>query len=218
MFTLLILDDDKNILDSLSKEISSLYPNINIITFSDFETFSENYSVLDYQFVLSDVFFGDVNGIKAHKIISKNGKTPVAYMSGNDPTTFDVYDAPHVYFLPKPIQIEKLNNALNKLFNAENFLRVKSFSSEHIVNFDDIYYLGSDRRIVHIVCKDNIYNVYAKLDSYVSLLDRGFIRISKSYIVNKKHIKGKEKDQVFLNNGETLPISRSYQKEVDDNL
>ena len=218
MARLLILDDDKEILENLVKEISQLYPHISIITYADYDRFLEKQDIIDYQYVLSDVFFGEVNAIEVHNKISKNGKIPVVYMSGNDSSTFDVYDAPHVYFLSKPIDHDKLKKALEKLFNIQNFIKIKAFSSEHVIPFSDILYLESDKRIVNIITKNNLHSTYAKLDDYAYLSDMGFLRIGKSYIVNKQYLKDKYRDYVVLVNGEKLPISRSYQKELQDVL
>jgi len=218
MATLLILDDDREILESLVKTISSLYPHMNIITHSDYQRFLDKSEFEEYEYVLSDVFFGNVNAIEVHDKISKKGKIPVVYMSGNDTSTFDVYDAPHVYFLSKPIDEEKLKKALEKLFNIQSFLKIKSFSSEHVIALSDILYLASDKRIVNIIAKKNLYSIYAKLDEYAYLCDMGFVRIGKSYIVNRQYITDKNRDHVILRNGEKLPISRSYQKELQDVL
>ncbi|WP_373598999.1 LytR/AlgR family response regulator transcription factor [Paraclostridium bifermentans] len=43
-----------------------------------------------------------------------------------------------------------------------------------------------------------------------------FVRCHRSYIVNVKHIKTITKNNVFLENGVKVPISRGKYKEIND--
>ena len=213
---LLVIDDDETILNNLVSEIKELYPDLYVIAYSDYDKLMENLEYIDYQYVLSDIFIGKTNGLEVHNTISKDGKIPVVYMSGADPSTYDVYDAPHVYFLPKPIEEEKLKKALDKMINYDQMLKIKTSGKESFVNLNTIVYLESDKRIVHIVTTTKIYNTYAKLDEYDYLKLKGFVRIGKSTIVNKSFIQGKKRDSVILINGEEKTITRRYQKNIDD--
>ena len=213
---LLVIDDDVEILNSVVQDIKNIYPTLNVVAYSDYEKLMRNLSMIDYQYVLSDVFIGKTNGIEVHNQISKNGKIPVAYMSGADPSEFDVYDAPHVYFLKKPIDKDKLKKALDKMINYDQTLKVKAAGRESFVNLSEIIYLESDKRLVHIVTENKIYNTYAKLDEFDFLSQKGFVRIGKSTIVNKAFIKEKTRETVILTNGEEKLISRRYQKDIDD--
>ena len=211
MVNLLVIDDDKEILEGLVKKIKELFPNINVIPYASIEKLQRNADMVSYQYVLSDIFIGKQSGIDAYNIISRNGKIPVVYMSGADQNEFDVYDAPHVYFLQKPIDDAKLQKALDKLFNSKQMLTIKTSGRESYVDVAKIMYLESDKRIVHIITIDNMYNTYAKLDDYDYLTSSGFLRISKSCIVNKAFIEEKTREKIKLNNGEEMAISRHYQ-------
>lgn len=213
---LLVIDDDEQVLNSVVAEIKNIYPTLTIVAYSDYEKLIKNLSMIDYQYVLSDVFIGKTNGIEVHNQLSKGGKVPIVYMSGADPSEFDVYDAPHVYFLPKPIEKEKLKKALDKMLNYDQILKVKSAGRENYVNLHDIIYLESDKRLVHIVTTNRIYSTYAKLDEFDFLNQKGFVRIGKSTIINKAYIKEKARESVILTNGEEKLISRRYQKGLDD--
>ena len=213
---LLVIDDDEQILNGVKEEIKELFPTLNVVAYSDYDKLMKNLSMIDYQYVLSDVFIGKTNGIEVHNQLTKNGKVPIVYMSGADPSEFDVYDAPHVYFLPKPIVKEKLKKALDKMLNYDQTLKIKASGREIYVNLNEVIYLESDKRLVYIVAENKIYSTYAKLDEFDFLSQKGFIRIGKSTIVNKAFIKERKRDAVILTNGEEKLISRRYQKDIDD--
>lgn len=213
---LLIIDDDETILQNLVTNVKELYPDLHIVAYNDYNKLMENINCIDYQYVLSDIFIGKVNGLEVHNQISKDGKIPVVYMSGADPSTYDVYDAPHVYFLSKPIEKEKLKKALDKMINYDQMLKIKAAGKESFINLDSILYLESDKRIVHIVTTSKIYSIYAKLDEFEYLKIKGFVRIGKSTIINRKYIQGKTRESIILTNGEAKSITRRYQKDIDD--
>ena len=65
-------------------------------------------------------------------------------------------------------------------------------------------YIESDRRVLHVVTKDNVYSTYGKLDEYQNRVPTYYIRCSKSYLVNKNFIKGHNSQFLILLNGEII--------------
>ena len=62
---------------------------------------------------------------------------------------------------------------------------------------------------------------YNKLDVIEKKLEgekEYFLRIHKSYLVNYHYIAGIGYDRVIMNTGLELPLSRKYQKQVDEML
>lgn len=59
--------------------------------------------------------------------------------------------------------------------------------------------------------------IYSKLSDILELrFSRRFLRIHQSFLVNTQHIAQLRYQEVVLDNGTVLPISRSYQDSVRD--
>ena len=170
-YRLLILDDDQDLIDSLSEMIKRNFDNISIISFNTYEDYVDHYQETYYDCVITDIVFGKVNSIKVYNRISKNGKIPLVYMSGNDTRTFDVYDTPHEYFLAKPIDETRLKKAVERLLNTKQFLTFDYYKKSYYVDYNDILYLESDKRIM-----ENLINMPKKfLITLLEFLNHSFL-------------------------------------------
>lgn len=81
--------------------------------------------------------------------------------------------------------------------------------------------------IVYAESYDNYTYVYTKTDKYLlsqtlkkieeKLIDSGFLRVHKSYLVNLIRIDSISEGQLFLN-GKVIPLGRAYKKELLDRI
>ena len=55
-----------------------------------------------------------------------------------------------------------------------------------------------------------VSNIYIYI--YIYILDKRFLRIHRSYIVNLKHIKAFAKGRVFLNDKVSIPVGDNYKE------
>lgn len=74
----------------------------------------------------------------------------------------------------------------------------------------DILYFESNLRriVVHTEASENA-TLYGKLDD-LSVKYSSFIRVHKSYLINRRYIRMISAGSVVLSNGEVLPVSRKY--------
>ena len=80
----------------------------------------------------------------------------------------------------------------------------------------DIIYFESDLRriVVHTKSSENA-TLYGKLDD-ISDKHPAFIRIHKSYLINRRYIRMFSARTVVLSNGEVLPVSRKYADQLEE--
>lgn len=78
-----------------------------------------------------------------------------------------------------------------------------------------ILYLESDRHEIRVHCETEVFSTSETLGQWEETLKaEGFIRIHKSFLVNLYHVGKLEKDNLLLDNGERLFISRYRYPEV----
>lgn len=79
----------------------------------------------------------------------------------------------------------------------------------------DILYLESDLRriVVHTIASDTA-SLYGKLDD-LAVAYPSFVRVHKSYLVNRRHIRAISVGTVALSSGDLLPVSRKYASELE---
>lgn len=228
MKNVLIFDDEPMAARAIQQNIEK-YPRANELSISCAHNPSELRTYLD-DHGYPDIFFSDImigqglSGIDlAQKLFPSNCGTQVVFISGMLENALEVYRADHVYFLTKPIQQGKLNDALDKCLSnlANSKLRlyeVKSKSTPMIIRVSAINYVESNARKVKIHTNERVLEEYNKLDDVQKTLPDTFIRIHKSYLVNASVISRASQDEVELNDGTILPISKSHLRSMRESL
>ena len=76
-------------------------------------------------------------------------------------------------------------------------------------------YFEGDKRKIHVYTTDENYSFYSKMSDLEKMVDNTwFVRIHVSYIVNMDYVKIIYSDEIIMNNGIRLPISKKYHKSV----
>ena len=92
---------------------------------------------------------------------------------------------------------------------------VRNNSRIRAVPADDSYYIESSNRKVILYMKDGVTEYYDKIGELEELLKPGFFRIHKGYLINMKYVRKYSRTEVFMENGDRLPISKyKYQNFV----
>lgn len=81
-----------------------------------------------------------------------------------------------------------------------------------IVPVSEIQYFQSNGRMITVHYGDKqLFEFYSRMNKIEnSLINEGFLRIHKSYIVNRAYAVGVKTNTIMLLNGEELPLSRSF--------
>lgn len=83
----------------------------------------------------------------------------------------------------------------------------------------DILYFESRKRLVILHTAGEEYQFYQKLDELeLQLSGEGFLRCHRSFLVQERHIKSWKENALWLEDGSELPVSRTYEKEVNRRL
>ena len=123
------------------------------------------------------------------------------------------------------IQKKKLKKKLTEAYDAllphlleqENEVYViEKKSNVEKIFYDDIYYMEKDDRYTVIHCRNGQKKRVRKAISevYEELATEEFIRLSKGFIVNLRHVMSMQNHRILLRNGETVVVGASKLTEV----
>lgn len=125
-------------------------------------------------------------------------------------------------YLAKPITFKRFLAAINKFpvvsKEAETSLVIKSGYDLHRVLFQDMLYIESDSEYVNYHFEDG-KKIMANqsLSKLLNELPSQFIRVHRSYIVNKNKVTSLKGRSLMLSNTE-IPVSDSYFETVKDTV
>ena len=144
---------------------------------------------------------GSVGGIhfaEAVRRVQQYCFTPIIFLSYlEDPKLF-MYEQLHCYaFLEKPYDRSELIKVVETALEfpkpqiKKRNLYIKDEGIIYSVAIKDIIYIKSERRLLHIYTKKEVFNVKNKtLENIVEEINSGdFIRCSRFYVVNKRYVK-----------------------------
>ncbi len=117
-----------------------------------------------------------------------------------------------LYWLPYKFISTKFtpreNPAERKIEFTSNRKRISIFTRELL------YVESRDTEVWLHTSSGESYRSRTNISSWHRELDPDFLRIHRSYLINRSHIQTLSPEEATLNNGIKLPISRSYQQSV----
>lgn len=193
------------------------------------EYFSNGHEMLemfDQKREMVDVFFMDIelgedNGIEiAKELLKLREDNRIIYISSHKKYVFDVFDTHPVNYLVKPLKRQKVFQVLERIYEKDRISHKLKLTVERRpleLEVDRIIYIQSQGRVIHIYTENDEFVTYEKVDRIVQQLNavkEGFIRIHKSYVVNYDHVEAFRWNEVLMDNGQVLSISRPYREDV----
>ena len=166
------------------------------------------------QIVLMDILLEQESGIElAKELFPKSSGAAVIFISGYREYFVDVYEADHVYFLPKPIERAQLKKALEK---AVESIRTEQPAFSVYVNRNLQKILLRD-----VVCIESFYGKlrihlwretiesHSAIPALPEAVRRHMIHCHKSFLANPDYIRTLDGKSFLMANGKVVPISRN---------
>lgn len=118
---------------------------------------------------------------------------------------------------------DEVQNAIDLLEGNRSRIPAQKDGTSVMCSLSHIYYLESVDKKTFLYTKEECYETKYRLYELEELLSAGFVRCSKSMIVNVRKINSVKSDfngrmNAQLLNGETIVISRSYVKDLKKRL
>lgn len=157
-------------------------------------------------------------GIEIGRLLNELG-VPFAFVTSfSDKNTIQqAIDAQPRAYLLKPFDTEEIEDVISKLIDeCDPVISIKVNGIGQELFAKDILYVNSDNIYLEIFTLTGKYLIREKLSDFQELLDPTiFVRIHRSYVINRMHVTKLKKDKVWLNQIE-IPISRKYQTTIQE--
>ena len=225
-----VCDDHEIQLDLMNKYIKEWATanevNISIDNFKNAESFLFEWEDYEkYDIIFLDIEMNTMSGIELSNIIRKQNKTvDIVFATGIFKYALHGYKVGALQYLIKPIKKDDVAECLD---NTKNRMKVRNDDSKYItietpkkslkLNYDTIEYCIMFSPYIDIHTNSDKITLRKKISDIENLLPkRSFIRCHRSYLVNIKYIKTVTKDNVILESGLKIPISRGKYNETND--
>lgn len=226
LINIAICDDEKVQVDLLEKYVNSWAKlnskKISIEKFYSGDGFHFQWCVdKSYDILLLDIEMPGINGVElAKKIREEDEWINIIFITAITDYIGEGYDVSAINYLIKPIKEEKLHEcldvAIEKIPKEENWILIDEDGETVRIKDKDILYIESFSHTIEINTLNEKYTTRKNIGVMEKELDEDlFVRSHRSYIVSLLHIKTISRDEVELDNGESVPLSRRRYKEVN---
>lgn len=111
-------------------------------------------------------------------------------------------------------QADKTVNILPKEAASTEKIAIKADKKHILLDLDEILYLESLGNYVKVWKDDSFLLTPRTLSSFEEQLPSTFVRIHKSFILNKGYVHYMEGNMIFLKNGQQIPIGKNFKASI----
>ena len=164
---------------------------------------------------------GNYNGIETSAKILEKDEVPIIYLTAHsDSTTLNAaLQTNPANYLVKPFDEKDLRIALRLAMNTSfpqtrtNFLSFRHKGIMEKIPINEILYAKANGSYTIVYTSKKQYTASFNLNQFLQKVTTQFVRIHRSYVVNKTKIHRYTSKFLFIGSLK-VPISRSYRKEI----
>lgn len=224
MYQIAVCDDEPEICEMVCNGIREWSQDIRISCFDSGEMLLAAYDSFDVIFL--DIDMKGMDGIETgRQIRERDHETKIVYLTAYRDYVAGAFEVHAFQYLLKPISPACLKQILEELFRyvkSTDKQRILDFHTEEgliCVDAADICYFEFVNRKIRMVTRQNSYHMTGKIGSiYARTCSMGFSMPHKSFVVNLLHVKNVRNLDIFMDNGDRIPLSQKKQKEWKQEL
>ena len=222
MFHIAICDDEVILCTQIEKYLAD-YIERGIVKTEVFYSADKLYAALEkgdyYDLIFLDIEFPASNGVELGEKIRKeleDEKIQIIYISAKQSYAMELFSIRPMNFLVKPVAardvIDNVDKAIALSEMYDSYFEFK-FGAEHYrVPYGSVLYFESSNRKIYIHTKYATREMYGKLNEIEKDVPPNFIRIHKSYLINRMYVAYWNSEEVILINDCRLSVSQAYRK------
>ena len=228
MIRIAICDDEKRILDEVTRYIESYTKKKNVeLEVICFDSARLLIGALEdgksFDIFVLDVYIGDERGTVLARDIRKLGiESPIIFATTSVDHAPESYEMGTLRYLIKPINPVKFYEALDVALAAaekigQRLVKLKTENGVESINATHILYSEAHAHYQYVTLdgeeklrvRMTVSELYTLLAPY-----GGFIRVGSAYIINLRNVKNVSTSEVHLYNNITVPIPRGKHSEI----
>ena len=222
MLNIAICDDEKSMCATIKKSLDD-YARLRGLDLV-YDIFHSGYEFLGsrmkYDLVILDYQLDGETGTNgmsvARKIRSLDQDIVIIFLTSHPKVVFSSFEVDTFRFLVKPLNPPKLFSALDdylKMIDTDQTLIIRVDGVNINLNTKHITFLESDGKYCTIHTEDNRFDCHETMgDIEKRLPPELFFRCHRSFVVNMKYIDSYDHQEIILQNGMPLFISRKKYK------
>lgn len=190
-------------------------PDVYIQTFPSAEAFLFQYEENPaWDIILLDIELSGMDGVTmAKRLREKNSAAVIVFITGYSDYIAEGYDVSALHYLMKPVDpdrfMEVMDRAVERLHREERLLTVKTADGLVRIPMGSVLFLEAARNYVTVHTEGRgDFVVRHKLGDFESGLDRRFLRVGRSYIVNLTKLYRITRSELVFPDGTVLPLPR----------
>lgn len=224
MWKIAVCDDKKREVEAIKREILAYGKECDIDCFySGEELLSKSES---YDIIFLDIDMQGIDGIEAAKQIRERDKNvKIIYVTSYTDYVNYAFSVHAFAYLLKPVKREELHRQLQE---ADSYYKEKRESrtirftlkdGTTVKTLDEIYFMEYKERHVSMKTADGEYWLIGSISEVSERMEPyGFAVPHKSFCVNLSHVKNVKGYDVFMMNGDVIPLSQKKSVEFREKL
>lgn len=232
IFSIAICDDEPEACEQIIRILKThpRYKSFKVYRYSSGEQLRDQARrrKMAFDLIILDIRLKELDGVQVGEFLRQTdpGKyANILFISSDSSYAMRLFALRPLNFLLKPIEPEKLLHSLDTAIElaqkVDSCFTYKYDRTHHKLSYDKIRYFESKAKRIIIHCTEDAEPVYfyARIDEIVGMVSKkDFWQIHQSFVVNWLHVKSVDRDTVILDDDTRLPISRNFQKAVQENL
>lgn len=227
MLHIAICEDDKIFINRLKDIVESYFTTndyeVDIHLFFDGEDLVEEIEIEEnkYDVIFLDIDMPILDGINAARMLREMDKDFIlVFLTSLDEEVYRVFELDTYRFIRKTrfnkeigLVLESINKRLLESSTGYDFKTTNGLVK--LMISDILYFRIVNRKVNIITLTDSYVATNTSFNEVIEkFTDKGFVSLYRGMIVNIRYIKRIDKDNIELDNGEILPVSRYKMPEV----
>lgn len=176
----------------------------------------------DFDLLMLDIEMKGMSGLElAERIRGQDEQLPIVFVTGYDEYISFGYEVAALQYLVKPVQKEKLFAVLDRVLKEREPKKKLLFATEEgplCLSADSIWYAEATGHRCRLCTKEKEYLLKTSFGEAWKCLEKegGFVKCHRSYLVNLRHVACVHKNDLLLDNDQSIPMSRYVSRTVNE--